>query len=125
MTNDHATYFRQSQPHILPKGDGGTVSTGSQNNPTTVDTTLMPIGWTQLHREQESEQPRRESDHEFRRDLVKRIEVHIQNFRDKKVAKIEALYEILRVVQEANVDESIQQAALDKYADQVDLIDLH
>ena len=44
MTNDHATYFGQSQPHTLPKGDGGTVSMGSQNNPTTVDTTLTPIG---------------------------------------------------------------------------------
>jgi hypothetical protein len=123
MSNDHATFFGQSQPHTLPEGDGGTASTGNQNNPTAADTALTPHGWTQLHREQESERPGRESDPEFRRDLVARIEVHIQDFRDKKVAKIEALYQILRVAQEADVDESIRQAALDEYANQVDLID--
>lgn len=95
MTNDHAAYFGQSQPHTLPEGDGGSASTGNQNNPTTADTALTPLGWTQLHREQESERPGRESDPEFRRDLVERIEAHIQDFRDKKVAKIKALYQIL------------------------------
>ena len=39
------------------------------------------------------------------------------------MAKIEALYETLQVIQEADVDESIWQAALDEYVNQVDLID--
>jgi len=41
------------------------------------------------------------------------------------VAKIEALYKILWVIQEANVDESIWQAALNEYANQVNVIDSH
>ena len=39
------------------------------------------------------------------------------------MAKIEALYQILRVTQEADIDEHIRQAAIDNYATHIDLID--
>jgi hypothetical protein len=39
------------------------------------------------------------------------------------VAKLETLYQILRVIQEADVDEHVKQAALDDYPTQINLID--
>jgi hypothetical protein len=39
------------------------------------------------------------------------------------VAKLETLYQILQVVQEADINEQVRQAALDEYSTQVDLID--
>ena len=42
MTGAYASYFRQSQPHMLPEGDGEPVGTGNENNPTETVTTFMP-----------------------------------------------------------------------------------
>ena len=46
-----------------------------------------------------------------------------RSFRKKKIVKIEALYQVLGVAQEAEVDEQIRQAAIDDYTTQIDLID--
>ena len=123
MSNAHATFFGQLQPHTLPEGDGELARTGNENAPTKTDTPFTPIGWPQPQSEPESGQHGREPVPEFRRDFVTRIDKLIQDFRDKRVPKIETLYQILRVAQEADVEEHVRQAALDEYATQVDLID--
>jgi hypothetical protein len=122
MSNGHASYFGQSQPHILPEGDGEQAGTQTGNISTETDPTFTVIRQTR-QRESRSEQQGGEHDCEFRRDLVTRIDGIIQDFREQKVAKIEALYQILQVAQEAEVDEEVRQAAIDDYATQVDLID--
>jgi hypothetical protein len=95
MSNAHAAFFGQLQPHTLPEGDGEPAGTGNENNQTKTDTAFMPLGRPQPRRELESEQQGTEQDPEFRRDLVARIEIFIQDFRDKKVAKLKTLYQIL------------------------------
>jgi hypothetical protein len=118
MSNGHATYFGQSQPHILPEGDGEFARAQTEDNSAETDPTFAAVRWTG-----EPEQQGGGHDYKFRRDLITRIDKVIQDFREQKVAKIEALYQILRVAQEAEVDEQVRQAAFDDYATQVDLID--
>ena len=121
MSHAHATYFGQSQPRTLPEGDGETARLRNEHTETTP--TFTTVRQTEPQRESEPEQREREPDYEFRRDLVTRIDKIIQDFREQKVAKIEALYQILRVAQQAEVDEHIRQTAIDDYATQIDLID--
>ena len=123
MSDAHASFFGQSQPHTLPEGDGECATTRVENNPAGTNATYMSVGWTQQPEQPDSGQRGGGPDHEFRGDLVTRIERIIQDFREKKVAKIEALYQILRVAQEAEVEELVRQAAIDDYATQIDLID--
>lgn len=78
-----------------PEGDGEPATSGNENTQTETDSAFTPVRWPHLRREQEPEQDGNGQDPEFRRDLVARIETHIQKFRDKKVAKLETLYQIL------------------------------
>ena len=86
MSDGHATYFGQLQPHILPEGDGEFARTQTGDNSAETDPTLMAVGWTS-----EPEQQGGGHNYKFRRDLITRIDKVIQNFREQKVGKIEAL----------------------------------
>ena len=96
----------------LSEGDGGPTMTRNENNSSETDPTFMPVrpawqtgtglGWRGG-----------EQDWEFRRYFTARIDQFVQDFRDKKVAKIKALYQILWVAQEADIDEQVRQAVID------------
>ena len=97
MSHAHAAYFGQLQPHTLPEGDGGTRRLRNEDSHTEATPIFMTVRQTKPQRESEPEQWEREPDYKFRRDLITRIDKIIQDFREQKVAKIEALYQILWV----------------------------
>ena len=123
MTGAHVAYFGQSQSHTLPEGDGKPGSSGNGRTQIESDFIITPVRLTLQWTEEGLEQRENRPNPDFRWDLIARIKVLVQDFRDQKMAKLETLFKILQVIQEADVDEHIRQATHKEYSTQVDLID--
>jgi hypothetical protein len=60
---------------------------------------------------------------QFRDNLVAEMDELVWNFRSKKIMKVETLFQILQVIWQADISESIKHAALEQYTTHLDLID--
>jgi hypothetical protein len=47
----------------------------------------------------------------------------IQNFRERKTSKVETLYQILQIIRQAEISESVGRTALEQYPIHIELID--
>jgi len=59
----------------------------------------------------------------FEANVISRMDDLIQDFRKEKTSQMETLYQILCVLQRADLEESVRQATLEKYTVYVDIID--
>lgn len=120
--NEHATYF--GQPATLERttgeNEGGatqTLSVGSSGRSTGPVEPGVQIGGNSV--------PPTMTDPEedqFRASLVSKMDNLIRDFREDKTSRMETLYQILQVLYEANVSESVRKATLEQYTLYVDII---
>jgi hypothetical protein len=149
--NAHTYYFGQSLPHVQPEGSGQQSGSGEgiqgqddSHGQTQTDSTLgtqmgtnnaggriqttpiTPIDRTQARTSHATPAPGGSGQsflREFRADLVTRMDDVIQKFRDRKASKVEALFQILQVIREGNLNESDERTTLEQYTSHIELID--
>ena len=121
-SNEHVTYFgwasalegvnaenENGTSQMLPSGSsGGTIDpigTGTQDTNNTMPPNTI--------------NPKEDS---FRASLVSRIDTLIWDFQEDRTTQMETLYQILQVLHEANVSESVRKATLEQYTLYVNII---
>jgi hypothetical protein len=62
-------------------------------------------------------------DREFRADLVEKMDKLVQDFRERKTSKIKTLFQILQIIWQAEISESVGRTALEQYTTHIELID--
>jgi hypothetical protein len=116
----HVSFFGQSQPHMFPEGTGEQTGFAHTTQLVKHHQTISPL--TTVGQDQ-IEGSETQTSMQFRDNLVTEMEELVRDFRSKKIMKVETLFQILQVIQQADVSESIKHAALEQYTTHLDLID--